>query len=78
MQGVFVGLHGEWSESLQDDALWPAAENIHIYSCAPQDTADQWIGGLEADGISPGWPYGTHACAPQPLPGYQVYTIYWD
>lgn len=28
VQGVFVGMHDEWSEALEDDELWPAAENI--------------------------------------------------
>lgn len=78
VQGVFVGLHQEWGEALDDDELWPAAENIHIYSSASQEIADGWIEGLESDGIGPGWPYGKHAGAPEPMAGYEVYTIYWD
>ena len=78
VQGVFVGLHQDWGECLEHSDLWPAAENIHIFSSAPQDIADQWIEGFESDGIGPGWPYGKHAAAPEPPPGYQVYTIYWD
>ena len=53
VQGVFVGLHQEWGEALEDDGLWPAAENIHIYSSAPQDVADGWIAGFLSDGIRP-------------------------
>jgi hypothetical protein len=78
VQGVFVGLHGEWTEALEDDELWPAAENIHIFSSAPQEVADQWIEGLSSDGIWPGWPYGKHAAAPVPDEGFHVYTVYWD
>lgn len=78
VQGVFVGLHQDWGEALDDDELWPAAENIHIYSSASQELADGWIEGLESDGIGPGWPYGKHAGAPEPMAGYEVYTIYWD
>ena len=77
VQGVFVGIHQDWPESERLDE-WPPAENIHIYSSAPQDAAEQWIEGLHSDGISPGWPYGKHAAAPKPLDGYRVYTIYWD
>jgi hypothetical protein len=78
VQAVFVGLHQDWGEALEDDDLWPAAENIHIYSSVPQDVADEWIEGFESDGIAPGWPYGKHAAAAEPLNGYQVYTVYWD
>lgn len=78
VQGVFVGLHQDWGEALADDELWPAAENIHIYSSVPQEVADAWIEGFESDGIGPGWPYGKHAGAPEPMAGYEVYTIYWD
>lgn len=77
VQGVFVGIHQDWPDSERFDE-WPPAENIHIYSSASQDVAEQWIEGLHSDGISPGWPYGKHAAAPEPLDGYRVYTIYWD
>lgn len=78
VQGVFLGLHQEWSEALGDDELWPAAENIHVLTSAPQEVADTWIQGLESGGISPGWPYGRHAAAPEPIDGFQIYTVYWD
>jgi len=78
VQGVFVGLHQDWEAALDNDAMWPAAENIHVYSSAPQEVADKWIEGFESDGIGPGWPYGKHAAAPEPPDGCQVYTIYWD
>ena len=78
VQGVFVGLHQDWGEALDNDSSWPDAENIHVFSSAPQDVADRWIAGLESDGISLGWPYGKHAAAPEPPAGFQVYTVYWD
>lgn len=78
VQGVFVGLHQDWGESLNDDT-WPAAENIHIFSSAPQEVADQWVAGLEADGIGDdGWPYGKHRATPELPAGFKVYTVYWD
>jgi hypothetical protein len=76
--GVFVGLHQDWSESLDDDT-WPAAENIHVISSAPQEIADEWVVGLASDGISTGkWPYGKHKAAPEVPAGFQLYTVYWD
>ena len=77
VQGVFVGIHQDWPDA-ERFGDWPPAENIHIYSSASQAIADGWIEGFLADGISPGWPYGKHVASPDPLPGYQVYTIYWD
>lgn len=77
VQGVFVGIHQDWPESERFHE-WPPAENIHIYSSASQGVAEKWIEGLHSDGISPGWSYGKHAAAPEPLDGYRVYTIYWD
>lgn len=78
VQGVFVGLHQCWGEALDDDTLWPAAENIHVLSSVPQDVADQWIEGLESDGIGLGWPYGKHSASPEPSEGFHVYTVFWD
>lgn len=77
VQGVFVGIHQDWPDAERFEQ-WVPAENIHIYSFAPQDVAEQWIDGLMSDGIGPGWPYGKHAAAPESLDGYHVYTIYWD
>lgn len=78
VQGVFVGLHPSWGEAFDDDSIWPAAENIHIYSSAPQAVADEWIEGLMSDSIVAEWPYGKHAAAPEPEEGFRVYTVYWD
>lgn len=77
VQGVFVSFHFDWCDS-RDDSTWPLAENVHIISSASQDVVERWIEGLESDGIFPGWPYGKHAAAPEPMPGYLVHTVYWD
>lgn len=77
VQGVYVGIHQDWPDSERFEQ-WVPAENIHIYSSVSQDVADAWVEGLMSDGIYPGWPYGKHAAAPEPLDGYQVYTVYWD
>ncbi|MBY6034381.1 hypothetical protein KUV59_14460 [Marinobacter daepoensis] len=78
VQGVYVGLHDEWSEALEDDELWPAAENVHVISSAAESEVQLWVEGLEADGVGTGWPYGEHKLSPKPLDGYTVYTVYWD
>ena len=78
VQGVYVGLHDSWGESLEDDT-WPAAENIHVISSANPETAEEWVAGLLTDGVSAGeWPYGRHALAPEVPPGSRLYTVYWD
>ncbi len=77
VQGVYVGLHQDWSMALECDD-WPAAENIHVISSVRQETAEQWLEGLEADGLIVGWPYGKHAAAPEPGAGFHIYTVCWD
>ena len=74
MRGVYVGLHYDWVMALESEG-WPAAENIHIYSTASQAEADQWIEGLEADGITPGWPYGKQAASPESGEGVVAYDL---
>lgn len=77
VQCVFVSLHDDWRDSLED-STWPLAENVHIISSASQDEVERMIDGMEADGIFPGWPYGKHAAAPEPLPDHRVHTLCWD
>ncbi|AVP96778.1 hypothetical protein C7S18_06000 [Ahniella affigens] len=77
VQGVYVSIHQDWPDA-EGFEQWVPADSIHVYSSAPQHVADEWIEGLFADGISPGWPYGKHAAAPEPMDGYHVYTVYWD
>lgn len=79
VEAVFVGLHDSWGEVLDDDDTWPAAENIHVYSTAPQEVAEEWIAGLHADSIVAGeWPYGKHKAAPRRPAKCRLYTVYWD
>ncbi len=78
VQGVYVGLHDEWSEALEDDELWPAAENIHILTSACLAEVETWVAAIAADGVVFGWPYGEHELSPKPQDGYLVYTVYWD
>lgn len=78
VQGVFVGIHGDWTEALKYPQLWPAAENVHIYTTATAEEVEEWIDGLASDGAGEGWPYGMHPSAPQPAPEYRVITLYWD
>ena len=78
VQGVYVSLHDEWPESLDDDELWPAAENIHIITTVPQSEVETWLEALEIDGVSAGWPYGEHKLSPKPQADYTLYTIFWN
>jgi hypothetical protein len=78
VQAVLVGIHGDWTEAFKYPESWPAAENVHIYTTATAEEVEAWISGLEADGAIEGWPYGMHPSAPQPNPGYQVFSVCWD
>lgn len=78
VEGVFVGMHHEWGDALEDDSQWPLAENIHILTNASIDDVEHWLEGLASDGASVGWPYGKHAGAPEPSEGYAVITVFWD
>ena len=78
VQIVFVGLHFDWTESLKNGSMWPAAENIHIYTSASLDTVVNWIDGLEADCVGEGWTYGKHPTAPVQRLGFAIYSICWD
>ena len=78
VQAVLVGIHGDWTESHKFPESWPPAENVHIYTTASTAEVESWIAGLEADGAIEGWPYGMHPSAPQPNPGYRVFSVCWD
>lgn len=78
VQAVFVGIHDDWVEALEHNDVWPAAENIHIYTSAKRSDVEQWISNFAADGVIKGWPYGKHPSAPEPQNGYTVYSVCWD
>ena len=78
VHAVLVGIHEDWTEALRDPDVWPAAENVHIYTTASTREVEGWIEGLAADGAIEGWPYGGHPSAPTPRPGYKVFTVCWD
>ena len=78
VQAVLVGIHGDWTEALKCTDVWPAAENLHIYTTASAREVEAWVEGLAADGVIKGWPYGAHPSAPTPRPGYKVFTVCWD
>ncbi len=78
VQAVLVGIHGDWVEATKYDDVWPAAENVHIYTSAKRSDVDGWIAGFAADGVVKGWPYGKHPSAPEPKSGYTVYSVCWD
>jgi hypothetical protein len=78
VQDVLVGIHGDWTEAIKDPEMWPAGENVHIYTTASREEVEKWIEGLEADGAIEGWPYGKHPSAPSVKPGFNVFSVCWD
>jgi hypothetical protein len=59
VERVLVGIH-ECPESDQeaDFDMWPAAENVYIYTTAASGEVETWVSELEVDGVGEGWPYG--------------------
>ncbi len=78
VQAVLVGIHDDWVEAKTEPDVWPAAENVHIYTSASSEEVERWIEGLEADGAVEGWPYGMHPAAPKLDPGFEVFSVCWD
>lgn len=78
VQAVLVGIHSDWIDATRDSKLWPAAENVHIYTTASLEEVESWISGLAADGAVEGWPYGMHPSAPKLDPGFKVFSVCWD
>jgi hypothetical protein len=77
VQAVLVGIHADWVEA-KSSGVWPAAENIHIYTTAGPEIVAEWLSGLESDGTIEGWTYGMHTSAPKVKSGFKVYTVCWD
>jgi len=75
---ILVGLHPDWEEVYDNPEIWPAAENIHIYTDASADTVKEWVNDLAVDYIHEGWTYGEHPAAPKPEDGFKIYTLCWD
>jgi len=78
VQAVLVGIHDDWVEAIEHDDVWPAGDNIYIYTSARRSEVEGWIAGLASDGVVKGWPRGKHPAAPEPQPGHTVYAICWD
>ncbi len=78
VQAVLVGIHGDWIEALTCGDVWPAGENVFIYTSARRADVEKWIADFQADGVVAGWPYGKHPAAPEPPRGSAVYAICWD
>lgn len=77
VERVLVGLHFDWSDPIYHHGF-PPAENVHILTSANSAEVENWIVGLEADGIINGWPYGKPRNAPEPSSGYSVFSVCWD
>lgn len=78
VQCVLVGLHFDWVEALEDETVWPAAENVHIIAAAKEAEVESWIVDVQPDGLFVGWPYGEHPSSPKPGPGHRVFSVCWD
>ena len=78
VQTILVGLHSDWEEVYDDPDIWPAAENIHIYTSASAEIVKEWVSGLTVDYVYEGWPYGAHPAAPALKQSFKIYSLCWD
>jgi hypothetical protein len=51
VQAVLVGIHDDWVAALEDEDIWPAGDNVYIYTSARRSVVEGWIAGLAADGV---------------------------
>ena len=77
VERVLVGLHSDWRHPSYDGG-YPPGENVHIYSTASKSAIESWLQGWQFDVVRTGWPYGKSRTAPEPSPGFTVYTVCWD
>ncbi len=78
VQTVLVSIHDDWVEAIKYEDVWPAGDNVHIYTSASRSEVEQWTTEFAADGVIKGWPRKKHLAAPESLSGYTVYSICWD
>ncbi len=77
VEKILVGLHSDWNHPHYVDDV-PPAENVHIFTSAPQSEVETWIEGMCTDGVVKGWPYGKPKNAPEPSSGNVVFSVCWD
>lgn len=73
---VLVSIHDDWKMSLDNPEVWPASENIYIYTMAQVKVVKQWTTGLPCE-VYDGWVDSMPLSAPSVPPGYFVYTLHW-
>lgn len=74
---VLVEIHDDWEMSLNNAEVWPAAQNVYVYTMAQLRVIRQWTVGLPCH-IYEGWIESMPLAAPSVPPGYLVYTLHWS
>jgi hypothetical protein len=73
VQDVFVEIM-----ELEEGSDWAFSERIYILTSASQGEVEEWVGSLSPSDFDTGYQNGEPTIAPSLLPGYQVYSIWWD
>lgn len=68
----------EISDTDVDEGNWPFSERVYILTAASLEDVGAWAAGIFPTEVSEGYDVGKSALAPDPLPGYQAYTLWWD
>jgi hypothetical protein len=62
----------------EDPAMWPFADRVYVYTDATAEDVAHWTMALQPNAIDEGFAHGKHDCAPELMPGYKCYGVWWD
>jgi hypothetical protein len=74
VQDVFV----EIMELEDDEEYWAFSERVYIFTNEEKSLVKEWVNVLEPSEVDEGYAFGKPPIAPKSLPGYKVYSIWWD
>jgi hypothetical protein len=68
----------EIMELEDDEDYWAFSERVYILGSVDESLLGSWIKDLEPTEIDEGYAFGQPPNAPSLLPGYKVYSVWWD
>ena len=78
VQDVLVEIDDLDGADSADSTEWPFSEVVYILTQACQEDVEAWVAVLFPDAIQEGYFGDKPSQAPELLPGYQVYAVWWD
>lgn len=62
----------------EDVDSWPYTDTVYVISSLPRGEIEMAVRDLGFDEVSAEWMYGKPRSAPEPLPGFTPYSVWWD